>query len=164
MKKILLAGIMFVALAFTGQTQAQVRVGVNINIGSQPAWGPTGYDYVNYYYIPDIDIFYYVPRHEYVYFDGGRWIFTRRIPERFRAFDFYHAHKVVLNEDRPYLRHDEIRAKYVTFRGKHEEMHIYNSPDNRYSHYYKGNKRTQPLPPVQERPGRGRAPQPPMHH
>jgi hypothetical protein len=151
MKKFLLTGIILVALTFTNQTQAQVRVGVNINIGSQPAWGPTGYDYVEYYYIPDIDIFYWVPKHQYVYFDGGRWVFAKRIPERFRSFDFYHAHKVVVNEDRPYLRRDEIRAKYVDFKGKHEEAHIYNAHDSRYDHYYKGNRRTQPAPPVQER-------------
>ena len=50
MKKIILsAAILFAFVATTKNSQAQVKVGVNINIGSQPAWGPVGYDYVDYY-------------------------------------------------------------------------------------------------------------------
>ncbi len=59
MKKILIVCIMALAsFAFTGQTNAQLRIGVNFNIGSQPAWGPAGYDYVHYYYLPDLDAYY----------------------------------------------------------------------------------------------------------
>jgi hypothetical protein len=46
---------------------AQVRV--NINIGSQPVWGPVGYDHVDYYYLPDIETYYYVPTRQFVYFN-----------------------------------------------------------------------------------------------
>ena len=39
-----------------GKAEAQVRI--NINIDMQPAWGPSGYDYAEYYYIPEINIYY----------------------------------------------------------------------------------------------------------
>lgn len=44
-----------------GINNAKAQVSLNINIGSQPVWGPTGYDHVDYYYFPDIDAYYYVP-------------------------------------------------------------------------------------------------------
>ena len=31
---------------------AQVKVGFSVNIGTQPEWGPVGYDHVEYYYLP----------------------------------------------------------------------------------------------------------------
>ena len=59
MKTIILALIAtFISLSFSQKASAQVKVGVNINIGSQPEWGPRGYDYVEYYYLPDIEMYY----------------------------------------------------------------------------------------------------------
>ena len=66
---------------------AQVNVGVKINIGTQPEWGPTGYDHAEYYYMPDIDVFYYVLRHQYIYQQSGNWIFSTSLPSRYRSYD-----------------------------------------------------------------------------
>ena len=151
MKKVILVFALLVALVAVQKVNAQVRVGLNVNIGSQPACGPTGYDYVDYYYLPDIDAYYYVPRHQYIYFDDGRWNFSRTLPMRFRDFDFYHAHKVVINEPTPYLHHQQIRERYVEFKGRREEQHIYNNSDERYRNYYRGNHRNQPPPPQEHR-------------
>ena len=72
MKKIILViTILFALIVSTHKAQAQVSVGVNVNIGSQPVWGPVGYDYAEYYYMPDIDVYYFVPRHQYVYLSGS---------------------------------------------------------------------------------------------
>lgn len=162
MKKILIASIILAALIFTNETKAQVSVGLSINIGSQPAWGPVGYDHVDYYYLPDIDVYYYVPTHEYVYLRGNRWIHTTVIPAPYAGFDFYHAHKVVLNGvNNPWMHAAEYRAKYAQFKGRHEEAHIYNNHDAKYQHYYAGSSRTQPAPPVKER-GNGHGHD--MHH
>jgi len=105
-----------------GSVDAQVRV--SVNIGSQPAWGPAGYDYVGYYYLPDYDVFYYVPTHRFVIWDGGRWIFRASLPPRFGHVDLYSVHKVIINEDRPYLRHEIFRDKYRGFIGKHDQKPI----------------------------------------
>ncbi len=95
--------ILAVMTAFTAMTpspaSAQVRVSVNIDI--QPAWGPVGYDYAEYYYLPDIDIYYYIPTQMYIYFDMGRWIHTRYLPARYGYYDFYRGYKVVLNQRDP---------------------------------------------------------------
>jgi hypothetical protein len=85
MKRIILIATMVFAIVISTQTaQAQVRVGVNINVGSQPVWGPVGYDYAEYYYLPDIDAYYYVPRHQFIYLSGRQWVFSAALPPRYR--------------------------------------------------------------------------------
>ena len=46
MKKLIIAIFLLTGIVATKEANAQVSV--NINIGNQPAWGPTGYDYVNF--------------------------------------------------------------------------------------------------------------------
>ena len=65
MKKLFIAASLLLGFALVQPATAQVSV--NINIGSQPVWGPVGYDYVEYYYLPDIDMYYHVPTQQYVY-------------------------------------------------------------------------------------------------
>jgi hypothetical protein len=130
MKKIvatLLIGSLIMAF---NSTQAQVKF--QINIGSQPVWGPTGYDHVEYYYIPDIDAYYYVPRHQYVYWRGNHWVYAASLPGRYHDFDLYHSYKVVVNEPRPYLHHDADKVRYGKFRGRHDQAVIRDSRDQRY--------------------------------
>lgn len=139
MKKILFVStFLFASIIATKNAQSQVRVGVNINIGSQPAWGPVGYDYVDYYYMPDIDVYYYVPQRQFIYFSSGRWVFANSLPSRYRGYDMYSGYKVVINEPRPYLRNDYYRNQYGGYRGRlNQQVIIRNSDDPRY-HNHRG--------------------------
>ena len=38
--------------------------------------GLYGYDYAEYYYLPDIEAYYYIPRRQFVYMAGGHWVFS----------------------------------------------------------------------------------------
>ncbi len=38
-------------IAIMAVTPAKAQVSVSVNIGSQPNWGPRGYNYVDYYYL-----------------------------------------------------------------------------------------------------------------
>lgn len=128
--------ILIIALVLGGfvfqNVSAQVNVGLRVNIGTQPAWGPTGYDHVEYYYIPDIDVFYNVPRHQYVYMERGRWMFSSSLPFRYRSYDIYNGYKVVVNEDRPYRNAEMYRTKYSGYKNNHGQEVIRNSHDSRY--------------------------------
>ncbi|MBI3883097.1 MAG: hypothetical protein HY305_02490 [Sphingobacteriales bacterium] len=126
MKKLLLSVLLTVS--YLQFTNAQV----NVNIAIQPAWAPVGYDYVDYYYIPDIDAYYNVPAQQYIYLDNGGWIYSTGLPPRYRDFDIYHSYKVVINEDKPYLRNDVYRSKYVGYKGRHDQLIIRESNDSRY--------------------------------
>ena len=61
MKKIFIMASMVLASAYLNSSNAQISL--SVNIGAQPSWDPTGYDHVEYYYIPDIQCYYYVPAH-----------------------------------------------------------------------------------------------------
>lgn len=128
MKKIFLISVVLLnAVCY----KAEAQVSVNINIGRQPIWGPTGYDYVNYYYLPDLDVYYDVPRGMFVYFDLGRWHFGASLPERYGRYDLYNSYKVVVNERNPWLRHTYYRSQYAGYRGRHQPL-IRDSHDQRY--------------------------------
>lgn len=112
--------------------KAQVRFNLNVNISSQPVWGPVGYDRVQYYYLPEIDAYYYVPQHQFIYRQRGRWITSRYLPPRYRNYNLYRGYKVVINEDRPYLHDRDYREKYGSYRDRHDQQPIRDSRDPRY--------------------------------
>jgi hypothetical protein len=130
MKKLFAAILVGSLLMAFNPIHAQVKFQVNIT--SQPVWGPAGYDHVEYYYIPDIDAYYCVPKHQYVYMQGNRWIFSASLPGRYRNFDLYHSYKVVENEPKPYMHHDADKVKYGKFRGQKDQAVIRDSHDQKY--------------------------------
>ena len=111
---------------------ARAQVSVGINIGLQPVWGPVGYDRADYYYFPDIDAYYDVPEHRYVYLEGGNWVFGAQLPPRYGNFDVYHSYKVVVNEPKPYMHADVYREKYAVYKGHHDQQVIRDSHDPKY--------------------------------
>lgn len=115
-KRVLIAALIAISAIYGLKADAQVRFNVNVNIGSQPAWGPTGYDYAEYYYMPDIDCYYYVPERRFIYMDAGRWCSAPALPPRYH-YDLYRGYKVVINEPRPYLRGNVYRNRYAGYRG-----------------------------------------------
>ena len=122
MKKIIFIAAFFAGIALCKSSSAQVRVGVHVNIGSQPQWGPEGYDYVDYYYLPDIDAYYDVNRHNYIYWGNGRWIFSPALPPQYRNYDLYHGYKVIVTEPRPWMHHDRYIHDYGSYRGRHDQI------------------------------------------
>ncbi len=130
-KSIVLAAFLFGLFAIE-KTEAQVRVNMKLNIGSQPVWGPTGYDHVEYYYLPDIDAYYYVPRQQYVYLSRGRWVFASKLPRQCNNYDINTGYKVVINERNPYRNAAMYREKYGSYKGRHDQETIRNSHEPKY--------------------------------
>lgn len=124
--------ILLCALFSFNKSDAQVSFSMNVNIGAQPVWGPVGYDHVDYYYLPDIESYYYVPRHQFVYLNGGNWVFASALPPRYANYDVYNSYKVVINEPRPYLNYRKHREVYAPYRGRHDQIIIRNSNEPRY--------------------------------
>ena len=130
-KTLVLFSILLSSAICTGLT-AQIRFGLNLNIGSQPIWGPTGYDHVSYYYLPDIDAYYNVSSRQYIYNQRGQWVFSSSLPMRYRDYDLYSGYKVVVNEPRPYFHAQVYRDKYAGFKGNHSQEVIRNSHEQKY--------------------------------
>ena len=121
-----------VALFLTGALAAQVHAKVNVNLDKQPVWGPVGNDYVENYYLQDIEAYYNVPQHRFYYNEGGRWVGRSSLPSRFGNYDLYNSHKVVMNERQPWLKHDTYKDKYSSFKGVHYQQPIRDSKDSKY--------------------------------
>jgi len=103
------------------------------NITDQPSWGPAGYQFVYFYYIPEIEVYYYVPQHQFTYKKDGYWVTSTTLPLKYAAFNFYRAYKVVMNADgtEPYLEHNQNKVQYAAYKSKHDQ------PVNRDNEEYK---------------------------
>jgi hypothetical protein len=95
MKKLLVLATVIGLVILAEPGKAQIRIQANIDI--QPQWGPTGYDYAEYYYMPDIDVYYNV---------------------------LYRGYKVVINDPAPYRRCDYYRQQYRPYRGYYDRQVI----------------------------------------
>ncbi len=124
--------VLIVALFLSGISSnlyAQFRV---INLESQPIWGPTGYDYVENYYLPDIDAYYNVPQHRYYYYNNGGWRNESNLPSRYNNYDFYNSYKVVVYDKVPWQNHKFYRDKYYSYKGRYDQQLIRESMDEKY--------------------------------
>lgn len=124
--------VILVAVLLSGIVDAQVRVRDNLNVCRQPMWGPTGYDHVEYYYLPDIEAYYNVPQHKFFYSEEGRWMTGSSLPSRYQKYDLYNSYKVVVNEPTPYRNHTAYRGKYSLYKGRHDQEAIRDSHDAKY--------------------------------
>jgi len=112
MKTLKLIALVLFVFAFS-LTQAQVSV--SVTIGKPPLWGPIGYSNVEYYYLPDIEVYYDIRTSQFIYFFDGKWIRSRDLPRRYRNYDLYSGYKVVLRDyhgTRPYIYFKNHRTKY----------------------------------------------------
>lgn len=109
--KLLAIGLL---LFFAGSVQSQISV--QLNIGTPPQWGPTGYTDVRYYYLPDVEAYYDVPSSMFIYYNGVRWIHRTSLPVRYRNYDLYSGYKVVMSDYRgntPYSHFREHKRQYA---------------------------------------------------
>lgn len=124
---------MMIGMTSLMYNKADAQISLNVNIGAQPLWGPVGYDHVDYYYLPDVDSYYSVPKRQFVYLNGNNWVFSNSLPARYSNYNLYNGYKVVVNGDRPYLNYKTHKVKYAKFKGNSgKQMIIRNSSDSRY--------------------------------
>ena len=137
MKKLLFIAVLLLSSLLFKIANAQIGLHVGVNIGSQPEWGPVGHPTARYYYIPDIDAYYDVSNHEYVYYDNNVWVHNKTLPERYHNFDKYHSYKVVVNQRNPWEHHEDGRARYSGYKGRHDQEIIRDSHDYHYRNHWK---------------------------
>ncbi|MDR2041687.1 MAG: hypothetical protein LBP98_05150 [Tannerella sp.] len=120
-------------LFHAGQVEAQA-VSVHVNIDLQPAWGPAGYDYAEFYYFPELNIYFDVSRALFYYLDGRKWISGFYLPLSYHKYDLYRMYKVVLNHDpNPWIRNRLHRRDYDRFCHNHSQVAIRSAKEHRYN-------------------------------
>jgi hypothetical protein len=132
MKRILIFSFLLIGWTIPSISEAQIKLGISFNIGNQPVWGPVGYDYAEYYYMPDIDVYYNVSQRQYIYLQSGKWRFSSSLPYRARNYNIYRGHKVVINESRPYLRNNYYKQQYANYKGDRSQPIIRDSRERKY--------------------------------
>lgn len=123
-------------------SRSSAQVSLNVNIGSQPLWGPTGYDHVDYYYLPDVESYYYVPKKQFIYLNNGSWVFNSALPARYRNYNLYNGYKVVINSPKPYLKFKEQKVKYARYKSNRGQAVILKSDNPKY-YVVKGHPKNQ---------------------
>lgn len=121
-----------ITLIASGSTNAQVSVGINVNVGSPPAWAPPAPVEVRYYYLPEIQTYYDVNTRHYIYMDNGRWARRAYLPTAYRNYNLYRGPKVVVENyygGSPYTYYRPARvvhhraAPVVRHYDKHHHKH-----------------------------------------
>ncbi len=125
MKNLLLTAMVISALLFNNnETKAQVRIGVNLNIGGRPNWGLQGNYAGDYYYMPEIDTYYDIPNHQFIYLQGNNWMFSSELPYAYRGYDLNRGYKVAVNEYRPYLHNNVYRDRYRNYYDNYHRQNV----------------------------------------
>ncbi|QKJ63957.1 hypothetical protein [Flavobacterium sp. M31R6] len=160
--KLFIIAILFFTVSSTkAQVSVDVNIGtpnVNVHVGTPPpppapapvpVWGPVGYDEVEYYYLPDIQVYYDIRLAQYIYFGNGKWIRSRYLPSHCRNYDLYHGYKVVLTDyhgHTPYTYFNTHKVKYYKgYKGKPQKSrgeyqvryddHDHHDNDNHNDHH-----------------------------
>ncbi|MDR2469051.1 MAG: hypothetical protein LBD27_01030 [Tannerella sp.] len=119
---------------FNVNQAAAQHVSVHVNIDHQPAWGPTGYDYVAFYYFPELNIYFDVNNARFYYLSGRKWMYSYYLPMAFRRYDLYRMYKVVLNDyPKPWIHNRLHIHNYKHFRHNYSQVCISHSKEHRYN-------------------------------
>lgn len=123
--------ILGLGLIFASEVQAQLSV--NLNIGTPPLWGPSGYSNARYYYLPDVEAYYDVQRSNFIYISGNSWVRRTYLPRQYRNYDLYNGYKVVLTDYRgnaPYGLYKQHKIKYAKGYRGNPQKNIGHRPEN----------------------------------
>lgn len=123
--------ILGIGLIFAGEAQAQISV--NLNIGTPPLWGPSGYSDVRYYYLPDVEAYYDVQKSNFIYISGNSWVRRSQLPKQYRNYDLYNGYKVVMTDyhgKTPYTYYKQHKVKYAKGYRGNPQKNIGNRPGN----------------------------------
>jgi hypothetical protein len=107
--------IVLVSIAFFVTANTNAQVSVNVNFGTPPVWAPADRVEVQYYYLPEIDVYYDVPQRQYIYLSKSKWIRSGNLPSRYSYYKLRGGNIVYLTDYRgnsPYAFHKNHRIKY----------------------------------------------------
>ncbi|PZR23768.1 MAG: hypothetical protein DI539_02005 [Flavobacterium psychrophilum] len=127
-----------------GSTQAQVSVGLNVNIGAPPAWAPPPpvHTEVRYYYLPEIQTYYDCNTRHYIYMDNGRWARRAYLPVAYRGYNLYRGPKVIVNNyygPTPYTHYRPARVAYARpVKHKHYKHHDHHDDHRHHDDHGRG--------------------------
>lgn len=118
-----------------------------------PPWAPPyeNVQEVHYYYLPDVEMYYDVWSHEYIYLQNGNWVYTTAYPSYYSSYDINSAYVIVLDAkvSEPWRHHDLYVSHYPRYyyRSVYDEDGRHRDNNRRYdnrgynANEYRGNVR-----------------------
>ncbi|MBB6128734.1 hypothetical protein [Mucilaginibacter lappiensis] len=146
-KLIILSAIAASGLFYTKTANAQISIHLGFNIPVRqpepvvvqetPVYDddnvPADYN-DDYYYLPEVEAYYCVPRHCYYYNDGSSWVSAAYLPGAYRNYNWRTAVRYEVHAPRPYMRNDFYRSRWGGYAGDRANWgHRF---DNRYTGGY----------------------------
>ena len=134
--------ILGIGLIFASEAHSQISV--NLNIGTPPQWGPSGYSNARYYYLPDVEAYYDVQKSNFIYISGNSWVRRSQLPKHYRNYDLYNGYKVVMTDYRgnaPYTYYKQHKVKYAKGYRGNPQKNIGNRP-GKGNHKSNGNSKS----------------------
>ena len=122
-------------LFFALQSKAQIAVSININSAPSRVYEPlrrhvhTNYchheDLVDYYYYPEIEVYFDVHAGLYLYYASNGWVRSRYLPSYCDDYNINRGYRVQLDYhgQRPYTHYHEHKVKYKCKGYKKEYKH-----------------------------------------
>jgi len=99
----------------------------------QPDWRLLLYDHSDYYYLPDIETYYHVPKKKFVHLNpAGKWVYSNGLAHANSGYDLYSGYKVVINEPNAYKYHKAHKVKYAGYKSNKGQVIIKNSKEEKY--------------------------------
>ena len=132
MKKLIITLGLFFVIGIANPVEAQ-NVNINVNVDKQPAWGPTGYDYAEFYYFPDINIYFDVNSSVFHYLSGSKWVSNQYLPSKYSKYDLYTMYKVVVSDKQPWLQNKNHKKSYSAYKGNKTQQAIRYSSNSKYN-------------------------------
>ena len=133
MKKLIFILGLGLTIGMANFNKAESQVHVSINIDVQPSWGPSGYNYAEFYYLPEINVYYDVVNRLYYFPNGRRWVSGVYLPMAYSYYDFYSLYKVVINGVHTPWRHNKKHVRlYSGYCYNYAQVPIFYVMDTRY--------------------------------
>ncbi|SDP31821.1 hypothetical protein SAMN05428975_1131 [Mucilaginibacter sp. OK268] len=160
-KLIILSAIATSGLFYAKTADAQISIHLGFNIPVRHVYAPApqpvvvqetpvydddnvpaDYDGDDYYYLPEVEAYYSVPRHCYYYNDGNSWVTAAYLPGAYRNYNWRSAVRYEVRSPRPYMHHDLYRSRWGGYAGgrgnwghrfdnRYNGGYAYSSRDNR---------------------------------
>lgn len=127
-----------IGLILLASFSMHAQISINLHVGSQPEWGPSGYSNVDYYYLPDVESYYDIRASQFIFLSYGRWVRSRSLPVRYRNYNLYNGYKVVLNDyhgSRPYANYRVHKVKYYKGYRNEPQRNIGNGNHNHHENF-----------------------------
>jgi len=117
-KLVIAAFILFSMTLFSGCDVYTYGTSAVPHTYENPVWAPPYYSGIRYYYLPDIETYYDLSNHDFIYLHEGQWIFSPEFPSAvYGHFDLNNCFTIALdvNVYQPWMHHHYYVSHYPRY-------------------------------------------------